>query len=136
TYTPRRIWATSGDNDGSFAVGSGSIPYFSPLQGGDYHVYPDGRVLMSGKHTLNDLAHGFVGNYNLIWFSNTGYLDTTRVHRKGDGVVWNFEELHGGGFILHCGCSVFEGVPVDLIFRTDADGIPDTTFHTGVFWGR
>ncbi|HMC97310.1 MAG TPA: delta-60 repeat domain-containing protein, partial [Flavobacteriales bacterium] len=37
TYTPRRIWATSGDNDGSFAVGSGSIPYFSPLQGGDYN---------------------------------------------------------------------------------------------------
>ncbi|HRH38164.1 MAG TPA: delta-60 repeat domain-containing protein, partial [Flavobacteriales bacterium] len=110
-------------------------PYFSSLQGGAYHVYPDGRVLMSGKHTLNDVERGFVGNYNLIWFSNQGYLDTTRIHRKGNGTLWNFKELPTGGFIFHCGCSTFNDVPVDLIFRTDSAGVPDTTFHSGVFWG-
>jgi len=111
-------------------------PYFTSLQPGDHHVYPDGRVLLSGKHTLDDTARGFVGNYNLIWFSNTGYLDTTRTHRKGNGIVWFFEELPDGKFICHSTCTVFEGVPVDMIFRTDAGGMPDTTFNTGVTSGQ
>jgi hypothetical protein len=80
-----------GTNDTSFAMGVGSIPYFSSLQGGDYHVFTDGRVLMSGYHTLDDTARGFVGGYNLIWFTNTGYLDTTRIHRWTDGVVYEIE---------------------------------------------
>ncbi|MEZ4756947.1 MAG: hypothetical protein R2817_08980 [Flavobacteriales bacterium] len=29
---------------------------FSSLQGGDYHVYPDGSILMSGAHSLYDTA--------------------------------------------------------------------------------
>ncbi|MCC6938786.1 MAG: T9SS type A sorting domain-containing protein [Flavobacteriales bacterium] len=112
-----------------------SGPYFLSLQGGDYHVYPDGRVLISGKHTLNDVARGFVGNYNLIWFSNTGYLDTTRVHRRGNGVLNRFKQLPDGGFIISGNCTQFDGEPVDAVFRTDADGVPDTTFHTGVYTG-
>ncbi|MEO8588175.1 MAG: delta-60 repeat domain-containing protein [Flavobacteriales bacterium] len=89
---PRRILLPSGNNDPTFAVGVMSIPYFSSLQGGDCHVYPDGRVLVSGKHTLSDTARGFVGNYNLIWFTNTGYLDTTRVHRRGQ---WGAQQVKG-----------------------------------------
>jgi hypothetical protein len=45
-------------------------PYFASLQGGDYHVFPDGRVLMSGSHQLSDTIRGFVG-YEPIWFTNT-----------------------------------------------------------------
>jgi len=130
----RRILPT-GYQDPSF-IEMNLGPYFSSLQGGDYHVYPDGRVLMTGAHILVDTVRGFEGIYNLIWFSNTGYLDTTRIHRKGNGTVWRFEELPTGGFICHCSCSSFDGVAVDLFFRTDAACIPDTTFHTGVFWGR
>jgi hypothetical protein len=46
-------------------------------------VYPDGSILMSGLHSLYDTARGFVGLYNLIWFTNTGHLDTTKTHRTG-----------------------------------------------------
>jgi len=124
----------TGYNDPSF-IGMNTGPYFSSLQGGDYHVYPDGRVLMSGAHILSDTARGFDGIYNLIWFSNTGHLDTTRIHKQANGAVWDFQELPNGGFIIRCGCSAFDNVAVDLIFRSDADGEPDTSFHTGVFWG-
>lgn len=135
SYSPRRIWLVSGQTDNSFAMGAGAVPFFAPLQGGDYHVYPDGRVLVSGTHTLSDAARGFVGNYNLIWFSNTGYLDTTRVHRRGNGSLSKLKELPDGGFIVSGTCSQFDGVAVDRVFRTDADGVPDTTFRSGVFWG-
>ena len=121
--------------DPSF-IGLNDGPYFSSLQGGDYHVYPDGRVLVSGRHILSDTERGFVGNHNLIWFSNTGYLDTTRVHRKGNGTVYQFKELPSGGFICSGTCTEFEGLPVERIFRTNAEGVPDTTFHSEIYWGQ
>lgn len=124
----------NGDLDPSF-IQMNSGPYFSSLQGGDYHVYPDGRVLMSGAHSLSDTERGFVGLYNLIWFTNTGYLDTTRVHRKGNGVVSFFNELVDRGFICSSTCTQFDGEVVDWIFRVDSDGVPDTTFRTRVNWG-
>ena len=91
---------------------------------------------MSGAHILDDIARGFTGIYNLIWFSNQGYLDTTRTHRKGNGTLMFFEELPDGKFICHCSCNQFDGVAVDRIFRTDSAGVPDTTFHTGVSAGQ
>ncbi|HMC96737.1 MAG TPA: T9SS type A sorting domain-containing protein [Flavobacteriales bacterium] len=112
-----------------------SGPYFGSLQGGGYHVYPDGRLLISGAHTLSDTARGFEGLYNLIWFSNTGYLDTTRVHRKGNGVVYGFKELPNGQFICAGTCTQFDGKAVDWFFRVNIDGTTDTTFRTGVNWG-
>lgn len=87
-------------------------PYFLSLQGGDYHVYPDGRILMSGAHELDDPVRGFVGLYNLIWFTNTGHLDTTRTHRKGDGVIYEIEETPDGKFLCTGTCTVYEGQPV------------------------
>ena len=129
----RRLFPT-GQTDASF-VGLSASPYFSSLQGGDYHVYPDGRVLISGQHILSDAVRGFEGLYNLIWFSNTGYLDTTRIHRKGNGVVYRFKELPNGQFICSGTCTQFDGHAVDRIFRVHADGSTDTTFHTGVYTG-
>ncbi len=117
-------------------------PYFNSLQGGDYHVFPDGRVVMSGHHTLNDPVRGFVGDYNFIWFSNQGYLDTTRTHRSGNGALYDFIELppgsgpgQAGKFIADYNGTVYDGRPTCSIQRMNADGSLDTTFWTGVNWG-
>ncbi|MEZ4756330.1 MAG: delta-60 repeat domain-containing protein [Flavobacteriales bacterium] len=71
-----------------------SYPMASVFQGGDYHVYPDGSVLASGGIDLNDPARGYVGYYRLVWFTNTGWLDTTRTHRQANGDILAFRALH------------------------------------------
>jgi hypothetical protein len=137
---PRRL-GPDGLIDPTFAPLHTS-PYFSPFFVGGYHVYPeDGRVLISGLHTLSDTARGHVGMYNLVWFSNEGYLDTTRLHRSGSSpagycTVHRFSELPNGQFICTSNCNEFEGKEVDWIFRVNADGTPDTTFRTGVYIGN
>ncbi|MEZ4807352.1 MAG: T9SS type A sorting domain-containing protein [Flavobacteriales bacterium] len=131
---PRRILA-SGQQDPSF-IGLNLGPYFSSLQFGDYHVYPDGRIVISGSHQLSDSIRGFQGRYQLIWFTDQGYLDTTRTHRTGGNcAVYRLKELPNGQFICSGTCGQFEGRPVDWIFRVHADGTPDTTFRTGVYIG-
>ncbi|MBK8499314.1 MAG: delta-60 repeat domain-containing protein [Flavobacteriales bacterium] len=114
---------------------------YSPYVGsnvtlGDYHVFPDGRLLISGSYMLSDSVRGFVGQYRLVWFSNQGYLDTTRIHRRANGVIWDFAELPDGKFLCSCTCTQYEGQPVDRLFRIHADGALDTTFHSGVNWGN
>ncbi len=109
---------------------------FAGNQPGDYHVYPDGRVLISGGHSLNDPEHGFVGEYNLIWFTNTGYLDTTRPHRRCNGTIYDIEPLPDGKFLLSGVFSTYEDQPVGRIIRVFPDGALDTTFHTDIFWGQ
>lgn len=128
----RRFWP-DGTIDWDWDIGNS--PYFSPLQGGDYHVYPDGRVLLTGYHNLDDTVRGFVGGYNLIWFSNQGYLDTTRTHRQCDGVIWRVKELSDGKFICTGTMSEYEGTPVGRVIRVQADGVLDTTFSTTFNWG-
>jgi predicted secreted protein len=113
-----------------------SAPYFSALQGGDYHVYPDGSLLISGAHSVNLPDSGWSGLHNLIWFTNTGRLDTTRAPRKGNGVIYRIKELPDGKFMCTGPMTVFEGQPTSYIFRVHADGMLDTTFYTGVFWGQ
>jgi len=110
-------------------------PLFLSGQGGDYHVFPDGRVVMSGTHTLRDTVRGFVGSYQFIWFTNTGQLDTDRIHRKGNGALDRFVQLPDGKFIISGYASSYEGQPVDRVFRVHADGSLDTTFNSGVEWG-
>jgi hypothetical protein len=123
----------NGSIDAAFTMLS---PYFMNIQGGDYHVFPDGRVLISGNHLLSDSVRGFEGLYQLVWFTNTGYLDTTRIHRSsGNCAVYQFKELPTGQFIVNGICDQFDGQPVDRIFRVHTDGSVDTSFHTGVFWG-
>jgi hypothetical protein len=122
-----------GTLDESFTM---QTDYFGPLQGGDYHVYPDGRVLISGNHQLWDSIRGFVGRHQLIWFTNVGSLDTTRTHRSGGNcAVYRFAELPNGQFICSGLCDQFDGHEIDRIFRVHADGSVDTTFRTGVFIG-
>jgi len=103
--------------------------YFTSLQGGDYHVYPDGRVLMSGAHMLSDSIRGFEGLYSLIWFSNEGYLDTTRTHRRGNGVIYAIAEQPDGRFLCTGTMTTYEGQPVKSVFRVEADGVLEPGFQ-------
>jgi uncharacterized delta-60 repeat protein len=131
--TVRRI-LPDGQQDPSF-IGMNTGPYFSSGQGGDYHVYPDGRVLMTGVHVLSDSIRGFEGFYSLVWFSNTGYLDTTAIHRKCDGDISTIAQQPDGKFICSGFYSTFEGSPAGRILRTLPDGALDTTFSTDLVWG-
>jgi uncharacterized delta-60 repeat protein len=113
-----------------------SSPYFLSLQGGDYHVYPDGSLLISGAHTVNHPDSGWNGIYNLIWFTNTGRMDSTRAPRKGNGVIYDILELPDGKFICTGPMTVYEGQPTSHVFRVHADGTLDTSFFAGVEWGQ
>jgi uncharacterized delta-60 repeat protein len=110
-------------------------PFFSSLQGGGYHVFPDGRVLLSGSHFLSDTIHGFVGTYQLIWFTNTGSLDTTRQHRQASSSIFQIKEQPDGKFLCAGSMNQYEGQPVGQLFRIHPDGELDTTFNTTVDWG-
>lgn len=133
SQTVRRV-TQDGLADPAF-IGMNTGGYFLSLQGGDYHVYPDGRVLMSGVHQVNYPDSNWVGFYNLIWFSNQGYLDTSRAPHGGDGAINRFRELPDGKFICSGAMSQYDGRPTSNIFRVHADGALDTTFATGTFWG-
>ena len=100
----QRILPNTGWYDPTF-IGLNDGPYFQAFNGGDYHIYPDGRVLISGSHWLHDSIRGFEGLYELIWFTNTGYLDTTRIHRNANGPIYAFKELPDGKFICTCNCT-------------------------------
>jgi hypothetical protein len=129
----RRIQLT-GVVDPSF-IGLNLGPYFSSISGGDYHVFEDGRLLITGNHILSDSIRGFQGPYQLIWFSNEGYLDTTRIHRQANGILRELTALPDGKFLCSCSCTQYEGQPVGRVFRIHADGSLDTTFNTDVWSG-
>jgi len=130
----RRVWPY-GTTDTDF-ISMNLGPYFSSLQGGDYHVYPDGRVLMSGVHVLSDSIRGYEGLYCLCWFSNTGYLDTTAHHRNCSGSLDFFQALPNGKFIGSGSTGIWDGQPASNIIRFEADGELDTTFQANVWWGQ
>ena len=132
--TVRRI-LPNGYVDPSF-IGMNTGPYFSSGQGGDYHVYPDGRVLMTGVHVLSDSIRGFEGFYNLVWFTNTGYLDTTATHRQCDGSIDFIHALPDGKFLLSGVFTSYEGQPAGRIIRIHPDGALDTSFNTSIHWGQ
>ncbi len=139
SHTVRRL-TIDGLVDPSFiSMNLGS--YFVSLQGGDYHVYPDGRILMSGVHNLHDSIRGFEGLHCLIWFSDQGYLDTTKTHRTCAGSLNTLQELPDGKFIGSLGnppnSAAWDGQPTGSnIIRFHADGKLDTTFQANVWWGE
>jgi hypothetical protein len=112
-------------------------PYFAALQGGDYHVFNDGRIVVSGQHLLMDSTRGFEGIYSLIWFSNEGYLDTTRIHRQSNGRMFEFEAFPEGSvaevegkFLCSTQGTQYEGQPVGKVFRIHPDGSLDTAYQS------
>jgi hypothetical protein len=102
-------------------------------QAGDFYVFPDGRLLISGNYELLDTLRGFVGwGYGLVWLNSDGNLDTTRIHRwiGGGGIINRVRALADGRFI--CGGRIlqYEGEPVpSIVYRVLSDGTMDTTFH-------
>ncbi len=121
--------------DPTFDMNS-SWPLVSIFQGGDYHVYPDGRVLVTGSHDMEDTARGFVGPHQLVWFQSNGYLDTTQVHRKANGILWTLREQPDDKFLVSCTCTYYDDQPVSPIFRIHPDGSLDTSFHVALEpWG-
>ncbi len=129
----RRLWL-DGVRDTTFITISQG-PYFNLGQGGDYYVYPDGRVLMSGLHGLEDTIRGYTGLHSLIWFSNTGYLDTTQHHRKCNNAIYTLAVEPGGQLLVSGIYSTYEGQPAPCILRLHPDGERDTTFNVPFVWG-
>ena len=129
----KRVWL---DGDTDFGFGEMSLdPYIQILlQGGDYHVFPDGRLLITGTHGLSDTVRGYVGLYNLIWITAYGRLDTTRVHRKANGDITTLQRLPDGRFIAAGGFNQYDGHSVGGIIRVEADGSLDTTFQSTLEW--
>ncbi|MBX2982131.1 MAG: T9SS type A sorting domain-containing protein [Flavobacteriales bacterium] len=106
------------------------VPYFHIVQGGDYFVFPDGRVLVSGHHTLHDSIRGFMGYYGLTWFTNQGYLDTTRIHRKSGAPLFHISPVPEGKFLCSGVAWAFDGYALSsTAFRIMPDGALDTTFQ-------
>lgn len=112
-----------------------SGPYFSSGQGGDYHVYPDGQVLMTGLHSLEDTIRGYTGLHSLIWFSNTGYLDTTQHHRQSNNAIYTLAVQPDSMLLVSGIYSTYEGQPAPCLLRLHADGERDTTFNAPFVWG-
>lgn len=112
-----------------------SGPYFSSGQGGDYHVYPDGQVLMTGLHSLEDTIRGYTGLHSLIWFSNTGYLDTTQHHRTSNNAIYTLAVEPDSQLLVSGIYSTYEGQPAPCILRLQPDGERDTTFNAPFVWG-
>ena len=130
----RRSWS-DGTLDTDYVI---NPPFVSVLQGGDYHVYPDGRILMSGVHQLLDSIRGYEGLYCLCWFSNTGYLDTTKTHRQCAGSLDFFRELPDGKFIGSLGnppnTASWQGTATGSnVIRFNDDGQWDSTFQANVW---
>lgn len=113
--------------------------YFTAGQMGDYHLYDDGSVVITGDHLLSDTIRGFEGYHQLIWFTNEGKLDTTRIHRRCDGFVYRIFPLPDGKFLLSGNWTEYEGTPMPnstRLIRVFADGSLDTTFQAPFDLGR
>jgi hypothetical protein len=113
-----------------------NFPIFSAAIQGDQHVFADGSVVISGLHTLNDPENGLAGHYNFVWFTNTGHLDQTKVHRKGSGAIYMVKQLANGRFLCSGPVTVQEGQPVNRVFRLHADGSLDNSFNAPIQWGE
>lgn len=98
--------------------------------GGDFHVLPDGGLLVGNYCFLNDSTAGLSGPYALVWITNTGRLDTTRVHRRGNGGINHIIPLPDGRFICSGYLNEYDGRSVGEVFRIHDDGALDTTFMT------
>lgn len=132
----RRFWL-DGTRDTTFQ--NPPDPRLSGGQGGDFHVFPDGRLLIAGNHWLRDTVRGFLGwQYGLVWLNSDGSLDTTRIHRSIGGpfgAMEHIRQMPDGKFMCSGGSGQFEGVPVQGMFRVHSDGSLDTTFQVPIIDG-
>lgn len=108
-------------------------PRVSIAAQGDYLVYEDGRVLFAGSLDLDDPENGFVGtDFSLAWFTNTGELDTTRIHRRSNSLIYRITPQADGRILCSAYSSIYESQPVGRIFRILPDGSLDPSLTTTV----
>jgi len=108
--------------------------YITTLQLEDFHVYPDGSLLIVGGFDLSYPEYD--GVYNLVWVTSTGAIDLSRPPRKGNGDVTMIQAQPDGKFILSGGITFWEGQPTGgWTFRVHADGTLDNTFQAAIKWG-
>lgn len=99
----------------------------------DFLIQPDGSLLVATSFILNDPVNGFVGtDFSLAWFTNTGALDTTKVHRRSNSLIYHLAPQADGRILCSAVSSTFEGQPVGRIFRILADGSLDPSLTTTV----
>lgn len=130
-----RKFYSDGSIDGSFNI---ETIFSSSTHGGDFHVYPDGKVLMTGSHDLWSLADtSFQGpQYCLVRWDSTGLPDPTFQHRQcQSGIVMKIWQQPDGKFLLAGVQSMYDGQPVGHILQVLEDGSIDTTFHTTIDYG-
>lgn len=130
-----RKFYSDGSIDGSFNI---ETIFSSSNHGGDFHVYPDGKVLMTGSHDLWSLADtSFQGpQYCLVRWDSTGLPDPTFQHRQClSGIVRKIWPLPDGKFLLAGVQNIYDGQPVGHVLRVHPDGSIDTTFHTTIDYG-
>ena len=121
--------------DNSFAISS---PFYYPVDGGQFVVLPDDKVLVTGGRDLYSTVDTSLigGNFCLTRYDTLGNLDTTFQHRQcQNGVALRIVASPDGKFLLSGVQGMFDGQPVGRIFRVLPDGALDTTFHTNIDFG-
>lgn len=109
-------------------------PYFVALQLEDFHVYPDGSLVVVGDFALSHPQYN--GYYNMVWITPTGAIDASRPPRAGNANIVHINQQPDGKFILSGNCALWEGNPISRTFRVHADGTLDTSFQCAFGWGQ
>ena len=121
------VYAT-GIKDETFDVGSG-LDMVSPAPAGrNIQLYPDGRILVSGRF---DSYKGVAAN-NIIRLNSDGSRDTSFDVGTGFNDMIRGSVLQPDGKIVVFGpFTSYQGVAANRIIRLNPDGSRDTTFNVG-----
>lgn len=128
-------YSMDGDIDPTYSATN----HFSYYQGGEYHLFPDGSVLLTGLRDLRDTADWSVIQYNncLAKLGVNGEPDPTYTHRSCfPGSVRVIRPTPDGKFLLSGTMSVYDDQPVGRVLRVFPDGSLDTTFQSSFTAGR
>jgi uncharacterized delta-60 repeat protein len=129
-----RRYSMDGDIDPTYSATN----HFSYFQGGEYHLFPDGTVLLTGYRHLHDTADWSVIQYNncLAKLGLNGEPDPTFTHRSCfQGYARRIRPTPDGKFMLSGSQSIYDGHAVGNILRIHPDGSLDTTFQNSINWG-
>jgi uncharacterized delta-60 repeat protein len=123
---------SNGLNDAQFNMIDAQ--YVVALQLEDFHVYPDGSLVVVGDFALSHPQ--YTGYYNVVWITATGAFDPNRPPRAGNANIVHINQQPDGKFILSGSCNYWEGTPTAPTFRVHPDGSLDTSFQCPFGWGE
>ncbi len=99
------------------------------VQDGDYQLFPDGRVLVTGYGHIYGVPSLPEGPYAGFWLRSDGHVDTTRTPISAEGPIFTIRQMPDGKFMCTGGGGFVQGHPSPTIFRLNSDGSLDTTFQ-------